>query len=56
MSVANHAGTAEYQLPAPPSLSDLSAIFTHRPLHSLSSAAQTNALTCEGGGQAHAPF
>lgn len=51
MSLANHAGRAEYQLPARPSITEqpLSHLHPQSSEHLLSSAAQTNALTCEGG-------
>lgn len=50
MSLANHAGTAEYQLPACPSITEqpLSHLHTESSVHLLSSAAQPNALTCKG--------
>lgn len=49
MSLANHAGTAEYQLPASPSITEqpLSHLHTESSVYLLS-ADQPNALTCEG--------
>lgn len=50
MSLANHAGTAEYQLPACPSITEQSPshLHTEPSVFLLSYAAQPNALTCGG--------